>query len=269
MPISIHKILYLFVFFVMFIPCLHASSFTSKECLEDQFQLKITHKTPPFGLFENVLNMEKNQCILKIKITRFKYLRSNWSIDVCREPVHIKEGDNGIEILKKPGDCLDEEFKESPYCDEYEEIMATLQDDGLIFAKGEKENLKSDHGHIYCSFFLLTQYLGEGIVFSRHTVDKLFGNKGVLHFFRPFANYLAPSRQELKEELNKELNKEVKKIANENTTIKEQASHLPKLEETVPEKTDPETTEQKQPMDKEKVNPNTQEEKIDKGNLFF
>lgn len=85
-------------------------------------------------------------------------------IDVCRGPVHIKKGLGAVEVIKKVNNCSGASKDE--FCSEVKDLSTRLQDDGLIFATGIKENIESDHGKIYCSFLLLNKYLQESIIFN-------------------------------------------------------------------------------------------------------
>ena len=46
-------------------------------------------------------------------------------------------------------------------------MLSVLQDEGLIFAKGSRENLESDHGKVYCAFLLLKKYFKSNEAFNR------------------------------------------------------------------------------------------------------
>ena len=46
------------------------------------------------------------------------------------------------------------------------DLKNAISDYGLIFAKGEKEDLLSDHGKVYCSFLLINFYFDEEKIFS-------------------------------------------------------------------------------------------------------
>ena len=47
--------------------------------------------------------------------------------------------------------------------------MDVIQDDGLIFAQGDRDSLDSDHGKTYCTYLLLKKYLNESQAFSRYS----------------------------------------------------------------------------------------------------
>ena len=46
-------------------------------------------------------------------------------------------------------------------------MLSIIQDEGLIFADGARENLDADHGKVYCTFLLLSHYLNRGKSFRR------------------------------------------------------------------------------------------------------
>jgi hypothetical protein len=142
-------------------------SFSDSQCLNASFQTKIEHKGSPFGLFKNILDIKKEQCHITIDQYTMKVLHSHWSIDVCRHPVHIKEGDDEVDILKRISDCKTPTKAEAEYCSQMNEILRVIQDDGLIFAEGEKEKIDSDHGRVYCTYLILQTYLISGNVLNR------------------------------------------------------------------------------------------------------
>lgn len=144
--------------------------FSSKSCLDSNYKMKMTRKGPLFGLIEQEFVIDKKHCI--IHITHRKYLPKEWVIDVCREPVHIKvTSATGVDVAKKESDCIkkDNSRDTSDFCSQYFSMMDVIQDDGLIFASGDRDNLYSDHGRTYCSYLLLKKYLNESIIFSRYT----------------------------------------------------------------------------------------------------
>lgn len=143
-----------------------ATSYSEVECLDASFETTISHKGFPFGLTENKLTVGKDKCVVTIKHEKMKFIKDQWVIDVCREPVHMKKGAGSVEVIKRDGVCV--EGGKSSYCGELDRLKMLIQDDGLIFAIGEKEDLSSDHGKVYCSFALIQRYLSQGIVLSRH-----------------------------------------------------------------------------------------------------
>jgi hypothetical protein len=147
------------------------ANFTEKECLDSSFELKVTHKDKrTFGLAKVSLSIVKDKCEMIVKHDKFKFVKNEWKVDVCREPVHIKSGVKGVEVLKKKGPCPNK--KSADFCDALKSIKEVVQDDGLIFAPGEKENISTDHGKIYCSYQLLRGYLDSDRIYSRYAQPK-------------------------------------------------------------------------------------------------
>jgi hypothetical protein len=152
---------------VLLIP-LFASArvYTEAECLDANYEASIVHKGFPFGLTDIKLGIAKDRCVITVSHEKLKFVKSEWVIDVCREPVHMKKGAGAVEVIKREGICA--QGAADSYCAEVVRLKNLIQDDGLIFAEGEKENLDSDHGKVYCAFILLQRYLDQGITFSRH-----------------------------------------------------------------------------------------------------
>lgn len=139
--------------------------FSSDECLKANFSAEVKNQKQFFGLLKKEFIIKKKECHLNI--TYKNILPTNWEIDVCREPVHMKVTSKGsLNVYKRKGDCI--KNKKSDYCYFYKKLSEKIQDEGLIFADGEKELLTTSHGQIYCSHLLLEKYLKEGIIFSRY-----------------------------------------------------------------------------------------------------
>ncbi|PIP95247.1 MAG: hypothetical protein COW00_13935 [Bdellovibrio sp. CG12_big_fil_rev_8_21_14_0_65_39_13] len=143
-------------------------AFDDNACLQNSFDVVVSHKAPPLGLSKNVLTIKKDGCVLNIEHTKWYFMKKAWLIDVCREPVHIKRNSTSVEVLKRAYACSSED--QSDFCKDYYLMRELLQDDGLIFAEGEKENLNSDHGKVYCAYVLLDAHLQKGMVLSRDQV---------------------------------------------------------------------------------------------------
>jgi hypothetical protein len=141
--------------------------------------MKMTQKGPLFGLLKQEFVIDKKNCILHI--SHKKYLPREWTVDVCREPVHIKvTSATGVDVAKKETECIkkDKSRDTSDFCSQYFTMMDVIQDDGLIFAEGDRDNLSSAHGKTYCSYLLLKKYLNDSVVFSRYTeVQDIFIEK--------------------------------------------------------------------------------------------
>lgn len=157
-------------------------SFSTNECLKKDFHVQVDHKGFPFGLLDVKLGIEKQGCVLTVSHQEYKYLNERWIIDVCRGPVHIKKGTNAIDVIKKTANCSSTSKDE--FCSEAKALATTLQDDGLIFATGIKEELESDHGKVFCSFLLLNKYFQDSVIFNKFDQydDDLGSLKGAKHF---------------------------------------------------------------------------------------
>lgn len=142
-----------------------SATFTDSACLKSSFDTKVSHKSFPLGFADTVLNVKKEGCVITIGHEKMKYMKKRWIIDVCRGPIHIKYGTGSIDVFKRLGDCKGS--MASDYCSHLSTIELLLQDDGLIFADGDKGNLEQDHGKIYCSYMLALSYLNKGLVFNR------------------------------------------------------------------------------------------------------
>ncbi len=144
--------------------------FSPKSCLDATYKMKMTQKGPLFGLLTHQFVIDKKNCILHI--SHKKYLPKEWIIDVCREPVHIKvTSATGVDVAKKENDCTKKDNSKDTgnFCSQYRDLIDVIQDEGLIFAEGDRDNLESDHGKTFCSYLLLQKYLDESIIFSRYT----------------------------------------------------------------------------------------------------
>ncbi len=146
------------------------SRFSSKSCLDASYKMKMTQSGPLFGLLKQEFIINKSSCI--VHITHKKYLPKEWFVDVCREPVHIKvTSATGVDVAKKETECINQDKTKntSDFCSQYFDLMDVIQDDGLIFAEGDRDNLSSHHGKTYCTYLLLKKYLNDSVVFSRYT----------------------------------------------------------------------------------------------------
>jgi hypothetical protein len=144
--------------------------FSPKSCLDASFKMKMEQKGPLFGLLKQEFIIDKKNCI--VHITYKKYLPKEWIIDVCREPVHIKvTSATGVDVAKKEVGCTKKDSSKDTgnFCSQFFSLMDIIQDEGLIFAEGDRDNLQSAHGKTYCSYLLLKRYLLDSVVFSRYT----------------------------------------------------------------------------------------------------
>ncbi len=161
-----HKIFLKFNLFFLAVFSTYAV-FDATDCLNVSFNTTVSHKAFPFGFAVNKLHLKKNQCEIEINFHELFYFHKRWIIDVCRGPVHIKLGKRAVSIVKKQGSCP----QDKSFCEEFHRIKKIVQDNGLIFAQGNKENLADDHGKVYCSYLLIEKYLREGTVLGSNTID--------------------------------------------------------------------------------------------------
>ncbi len=141
-------------------------AFAGSECFDKNYKISITHKSAPFGLLSKTIAVEKNKCAISVSHNSLKYKNISWKIDVCRKPIHIKETTGSISVIRKIGACSTVKNK---FCSEYLTLKKVIEDDGLIFAEGDKSDLNSDHGKMYCTYLLLNKYLDESLVFNSGT----------------------------------------------------------------------------------------------------
>ncbi|MBI2519340.1 MAG: hypothetical protein HYV97_02940 [Bdellovibrio sp.] len=159
-----YKSIILFIALSFIVSAFASSPFTDNECLEGTFTTKVSHKAFPFGLTETKLEIEKKDCRIVVRHEKLRYLTKQWDVDVCRGPIHIKYGATSVEVVKRQGVC---KTLNNEYCKMSDELFKVLQDDGLIFAPGEKEDLSSAHGRVNCTYLLLKSYLEGASVFAR------------------------------------------------------------------------------------------------------
>ena len=155
------------ILFLTLLLSMSALGFADKECINSTYNGQVEHKIGPWGLFENVITIDKKVCDLTIEHQKYKMLKKRWTIDVCRMPIHIKFGVEGIDVYKRIDECHTKDKEtERDFCKFYHELSDALQDDGLIFAPGIKEDLSSVHGKVFCTFQLIESYLGKGRVLA-------------------------------------------------------------------------------------------------------
>ncbi len=168
-----------FFFFAMISSSYAQTRFSPKACLDSLYKMRMIQKGPLFGLLKHEFVINKKEC--NLTVTYRKYFPREWKIDVCREPVHIKvTSATGVDVAKKTNECMnkDKTRDTGDFCGQYFDLIDVIQDEGLIFADGDRDNLSSDHGKTYCSYLLLRRYLLDSVIFSRYTeVPEIFEGK--------------------------------------------------------------------------------------------
>lgn len=143
---------------------LFASGFSAKECLGSQFSAHISGRGAMFGLVKHELDLIKDDCVITIEETKYFFLKTKWQIDICREPIHLKrEQFKNTDVYKKEQKCSGE--NSTDFCKKTHEALELFRNIGLIFAEGNRQELDSDHGKIYCSYLLSKEYLENDILF--------------------------------------------------------------------------------------------------------
>lgn len=154
-----------------------AQKFNSKQCLDSSFDTSIKHDGKFFGLIKNDLKLKKAGCLIDIYFKNI--LETSWKIDVCRTPIHLKVKSKGTESFYKRSTNCSGSMRDD-FCDYWEDLKETLQDYGLIFAKGEREDLSTPHGQTFCTYLLLERYLADGRLFSKFETPKSIFEKEVV-----------------------------------------------------------------------------------------
>ncbi len=163
---------------VLLFSCLSAyanQKFTSESCFKSDFDFKVEKKAKYFGLLKNKFQGSKSKCILQLKTKSL--METIWDIDICRTPIHLKKTEKGSQdVYKKPSRCTGSEKK--GFCTQLTELFTVIQDEGLIFAEGERELLTTNHGKLYCFNLLLKKYLEKNVLFSNYeSVPNIYNEK--------------------------------------------------------------------------------------------
>ena len=135
----------------------NSMTFDENVCFKKKFDINLLRKVGPFGIGERKLSIVKKDCDIEVEYQSFQYNIKTWKIDICREPVHIKEGRESVKVIQKEEDC--HKSNEDSFCSEKDMILDLLQNEGLIFADGAREDFNTDHGKTFCSYLLLKYYL--------------------------------------------------------------------------------------------------------------
>ena len=159
MRLNLFSILFLVILFSK-----ESFSFDEDTCFKKSFNITLKRSVGPFGAGERITSLKKTDCEIALNYQEYQYRKTNWFVDTCREPIHIKKGIDSIDVLKKDGEC---KVSKNNFCEESFKVLSVLQNEGLIFAKGSRENLESDHGKVYCAFLLVKKYLNSNEAFNR------------------------------------------------------------------------------------------------------
>ena len=142
-----------------------AGAFEDHACLMQDFSFSIKRPSKMLDFFTPTLTLTKSACELTIE-QRWRWAKT-WVVDVCRGPIHIKFQQFRHAAWMKKESCHGQE-RSDKFCQEYRKLMDLIQEEGLLYAAGERDDLQSDHGKTYCLYLLAQSYLGDGKLFSRH-----------------------------------------------------------------------------------------------------
>lgn len=203
-----YSILILLLVFTTLPSIAAGEKYNSRDCLHAVYKTDIHHEGVFFGLIKNDLKIQKDKCIMKISFKNL--LETTWEVDVCREPIHMKVKSKGSEsVYKRDADCSGSS-NQSSYCEYRKELNEKLQDFGLIFAKGERESLKDNHGQVYCTYLLVNKYLDKAVLFSKYENPKsIFDTKQESCDLEPSQKVQSPKAADLTFQ-NERVKKEVK-----------------------------------------------------------
>jgi hypothetical protein len=164
--------------FVLSIISFHASAmFSSADCIGASFSKNVELPKKFFGVFKRDIMMTKERCILSLRY-KYSFWFSKWEVDICRDPIHVRyENFFGPELLRKDGEC--EKNSQGVFCQKWKELQSIIDNELLIYAEGERDQLNSLHGTSYCLDLLFKGYLSKNFSFSMETLQNynLFKNE--------------------------------------------------------------------------------------------
>ncbi len=161
------------LFLSLLLTSLASYSFDLDQCVKSESSILLKHSNVLWGLVEYNLKVDKKRCL--ITLNRDKFFKSQWGIDICRAPIHIK----ALEYFTEKKYLKDEECKEktkNSFCKKKNQLLRILERELLLNAKGEREDSSSQHGKSHCIYELMRKYL-DGKVFSMSDNYSLNANK--------------------------------------------------------------------------------------------
>lgn len=177
----------LFLKFSILLVSFNLFAFTGNECFNENFEVEVTHKSFPFGLLSKDLKITKKDCQITVEHNEFKYRNRSWVIDICREPIHVKLNSDSVEVVRKISECKN---TSDDFCKEFQSIKRLIQDDGLIFAEGDKTDLGESHGKTYCAYLLVNEYLDKSVIMTRGFDYNYLGTQKTQNLEEAGANHL-------------------------------------------------------------------------------
>lgn len=139
------------------------SALSSSECVRSDFEASVKKDGALFGLFDYRFEISKKRCLITLKYQNV--LNSEWSVDICREPIHLKIYQYfSHKVYMKEGSCTPDD--KSTFCKKAQELISLIEREGLVHAKGERETLDTDHGKVFCAYSTLLRHLNDDAIFS-------------------------------------------------------------------------------------------------------
>ncbi|MCB9094403.1 MAG: hypothetical protein H6621_04970 [Halobacteriovoraceae bacterium] len=137
--------------------------FGSDECINSNFEAEVENDGAIFGLIEYKFKIKKDRCLIHLDYQ--KLFPSQWTVDICREPIHLKNHQYfSSKVYLKEGYCMEQ--SKDAFCVKTRELSKIIDGEGLVFAEGERDTLKTSHGKIFCAHLLLQKHLVEGKIFA-------------------------------------------------------------------------------------------------------
>ncbi len=139
-------------------------------CLNSIFSTSIKKDQFILNLVERKLSVNKKECIIEIHDNYLKFFTTYWKVDFCRGPVHIREGKDFKDIIKKEVNC--ESSKRAPednFCQTYKKLIGNLNENSKITLLQLLANLLQDYTKYECA--TLTRTIGK---ISLYDVSRMF-----------------------------------------------------------------------------------------------
>ncbi len=138
--------------------------FTSSECTSANFSKQILLPAKYLGIFKREISLSKERCLLSLKF-KSSFWFSKWEVDLCRDPIHLRyENFLGPELFRKNVSCI--KGYSDQFCDSAAKLKEVIQNELLLFAEGERDQLSTSHGTSYCLNLLFASYLEKDFSFS-------------------------------------------------------------------------------------------------------
>ena len=144
--------------------------FSSSDCIVANFSKQIFLPAKYLGIFKREISLAKDRCLLSLKF-KSSFWFSKWEVDLCRDPIHLRyENFLGPELFRKNTSCL--KGQSDQFCDSAAKLKEVIQNELLLFAEGERDQLSTSHGTSYCLNLLFASYLEKDFSFSMESTHE-------------------------------------------------------------------------------------------------